>query len=332
MKKYHIFSISIFLFAFLVYGQHSGAGGTAFPFMNINYDARSVAMGGAASAIPNGVYGVLSNPATIGYENNPQVMVGYRPVIMDVWGGPLAYLHPLDEYGNFALNVVILTSGKLETIDSEGRLTGDIARNDNVAGGISWGKELVEDFAVGVTLRGYYTRLGFSGNYYTADGVALDGGVQYRMKNGRFITGAAFRNLGFMRRGFDPDVTYPMPAIFEIGVSYVLEDLDALRFALDINKKVGDYFNFEPGLEFTLSENILLRAGYSMSQLDLSKQLDVLRGEKDYNYQKSNMSSLAIGAGFITNIENVDLNLDVALQFYSDVSRPAIIVSAITQF
>ncbi len=326
-------TLALIPLCFLVaFGQHREAGSSAFSFLSINYDARSVAMGGAASAIQNDLYGILSNPSAIGYAENQQVMVGFRPVMLGVWGGPVAYLRPFDGYGNVALTVIGLTSGELDVINDHGVPTGNVARVDYMAGAVTWAMEVVEELAVGVTVKGVYNRIATPGSYYSADGAAIDGGVQYRINNDRFTVGAAFRNLGFMRSGYAPDVQYPLPFVVEAGISYVPLNLLAVRLALDINKARDDYITFEPGIEISLSENVFLRGGYSMSGLDISKQIDVFRGEKDPDYQKSNMSSLAIGAGIITTIEDLELNIDVALQFYRDVSRPAVLLSFISLF
>ena len=77
-----------------LYAQDRDAGTTIFDFVNINYDAQKVALAGAAVALPNDCYGIFSNPAALGYINNMQAVIGYRPLGVGIFGAPLAYALP----------------------------------------------------------------------------------------------------------------------------------------------------------------------------------------------------------------------------------------------
>ena len=54
------------LFSIALYAQNENAGTRAFEFLHIDYNARAVAMGGAAAAMPSGLYGASVNPAACG--------------------------------------------------------------------------------------------------------------------------------------------------------------------------------------------------------------------------------------------------------------------------
>ncbi|MDG5816442.1 PorV/PorQ family protein [Chitinispirillales bacterium ANBcel5] len=331
MKKIKITISALLLCTALVYSQHSRAGTVAFPFLNLGYDARAVAMGGAATAVPNDIYGVLSNPGAIGFVQTSQIMAGFRPVVMGVWGGPLAYLGTSDRYGNFAANLIVLSSGEIEEFNERGEATGGHARSDYASVAASWGMKVLDDLSAGATFKWIYNRLGTETDRYFADGLALDGGIQYRTNNNRLILGLAVQNVGFMRSGYDSN-SYPLPTGISAGISYVPQNTTNLRLALDVDKRRGDYLNFRPGLELMILSDVFLRAGYNLSSKDLGNAIDVLRGERDDTYQKSNMSTLSIGGGVITGIQRTELKLDMAIQFYSDVSRPALLFSVISAF
>jgi len=313
--------------------QNSDAGTVAFPFLAMSYDARSMAMGGAACAVQNGLYGVLSNPAAAGYVNASQIMGGYRQVMMDVWGYPFGIAVPTG-YGVFAPYLVSLTSGDFNVIDENGILTGDRASSSYTALGVGWARTIGSNIAVGAAVKGAYHHISAGAESYSADGFALDLGAQYRQRNDRIAYGIALRNLGFMRSGYlDGWNEYEMPYGVEAGVAFVPKYIPNLRIALDVNKFNGDYMNVEPAFEYTVVSKIFwVRGGYAFSMMDVEKMLDVFRGERDEAYQKSSVNTLSLGVGVAAVVDNVDLKLDAAMQFYTDISSPAVIVSLLIGF
>jgi len=329
-------SVSLIITALLAppaSSQNADAGTVAFPFLVMDYDARTMAMGGAACAVQNGLYGVLSNPAAVGYVSNTQVMGGYRQVMMDVWGYPIGIAMPT-RYGVFAPYLVSLTSGEFNVIDEDGFVTGDRARSSYTALGVGWAKTVGANIAVGAALKGAYHYIGAGEEKYSADGFALDIGAQYRQRNDRIAYGAALRNLGFMRSGYWGEWNeYEMPYGIEAGVAFVPKHIPNLRIALDANKFNGDYMNFEPAFEYTVvSKMFWVRGGYAFSIMDVDKMLDVFRGERDETYQKSSVNTLSMGIGLAAVVDNVDIKLDAAMQFYTDISNPAVIVSLLVGF
>jgi len=313
--------------------QNVNAGTVAFPFLVMGYDARSMAMGGAACAVQNGLYGVLSNPAAIGYANNTQIMGGYRQVMMDVWGYPIGIAMPT-KHGAFAPYLISMTTGDFNVINEDGILTGDRARSSYTALGVGWARTFGADIAVGAALKGAYHYIGAATESYSADGFAFDLGVQYRQKNDRIAYGVALRNFGYMRSGYWGEWNeYEMPYGIEAGVALVPRHIPNLRIAFDVNRFNGDYTNFEPAFEYTVvAKTFWVRGGYAFSIMDVEKMLDVFRGKRDDTYQKSTVNTLSLGIGVATALDNVDLKLDAAMQFYSDVSSPGIIVSLLVGF
>jgi hypothetical protein len=314
--------------------QHPDAGTVAFPFLNMGYEARSVAMSGAAVAMPNDLYGALSNPAAAGAIGRYQIIAGYRQLFMDVWGGPLGFAYPTSK-GVFAASLITLTTGDFDIIDEDGNANGLRAKSSYTAAGISFARPVLSDnLTAGITAKAIYHYISAGEEKYTADGYAADLGVQYRMHGGRLIYGAALRNFGAIRSGYlDKFNEYPMPTCIETGVSYVPRYIPNLRAALDVNKTRGDYLNFEPAAEYALLGNALfLRAGYTFSYMDLEKTFGTLDGERDEDYSKSNTNTLSLGLGLAATMDNVDLKIDAAMQFYADVSEPAFIMSIMVGF
>lgn len=327
----------IMAIAFPASSQHAGAGTQVFDFLNIKYDARTAAMGGASVAIPNELYGTITNPSAVGFIENMQVFVGNRSEAAGIWGYPLAYAMPEKEKGVFAISVVALTTGNIAVTDrgNDGAMiaTGQNARSDDIAGSVTWAKKMNNFSAAGVTLKGLYNRLGVIGSESSsADGFAIDAGLQYRFMNSRFVYGLVARNIGFLRSGYTEGESYPLPAAVEMGVSYVPENINQLRLALDIGKKSNEYLTFAPAAELeVIKGQMALRIGVNRSWRDLKSYLMVLQGEPEENYQQSNRSLFCAGAGFTTQILERKAKFDAALDFPDDSGlMPAFVISILT--
>jgi hypothetical protein len=317
-----------------VRAQHLGSGTTLFDFVNISYEAREVALAGASVSLPDDGYGIFTNPAALGFVGTMQAVVGYRPLGVGVFGTPLAYVLPYRGNGVFGIGFCGLTGGITNPTDvgPDGGplfLSGE-ARVDYVAGIVSWAKRVNEYLSAGVTAKGMYTYLKGVDEYWSADGVAFDGGLQCRFLNSHLIYGLVVRNIGISWSGFESGDDYSLPLAVQIGVSYVPRHIENLRVVLDINKTRNDYLTFKFGGELEIIKNqMTLRAGYSLNWRDLQSQVKVFRGEADDGYYKSNMTGLCLGAGFITEVIQRKVQLDVAAEFLTSSVLPALVVSAL---
>lgn len=302
-----------------------------FPFLNLNYDARSVAMAGASAAIPNDGYGIFANPAALGFINAPQVIFGYRQVGVGIFGAPVAYARPVPGRGTFACGAVGLTGGvEVTDIGHDGSEfePGLHARSDNYAGNVSWAMKISDDIAAGATVKGVYHYLSDGIDHWSADGVVFDGGVQYRSFNSRLMYGIVVHNIGLLRSGYLDDDSYPLPSAVELGISYVPRDLSMLRFSLDLNKKINDYLLFEPGFELEIIERqLLVRGGYVVSWRDLQAFGSNLKGEPDENYFRTNRATLCLGMGVITELIDRTMKIDAGVEFSDALAAPALILS-----
>ena len=317
-----------------LYAQYRDAGTTIFDFVNIDYDARKVALAGASVALPNDCYGVFSNPAALGYITTMQAVIGYRPLGDGILGAPLAYALPKSGKGVFGVGLYGLTSGNITATDigpDGGPMpTNDVARAECIAGNISWARGINQYCCAGVTVKGLYTYLKGIGEYWSADGFAFDAGMQCRFMNSRLIYGFVIRNIGFLRSGFEKDDSYPLPSAIEIGVSYVPPNIDNLRVIFDINKRRDDYLTFTPAAELEIIRNqMVLRGGYSLNWIDLQAFKDMLRGASEQNYYKSNIHGLCLGVGLYSEVLERKVQFDAAIEFLTLYSTPSLAISVL---
>jgi len=329
------FAAVCLLFLSSVYAQHTGAGRSIFPYLGIDYDAHSGAMAGASVAVPNGAYGVLTNPAATAFVKGNQVYIGYRSIMDGVWGGPVAYSRNMGKYGVFTLSMIGVTSGDIDVVEEKNGnpvFTNETASENFITGGLSWAMPVGEELSLGLTIKGVYDRLRIPGSDYSATGMAFDGGAFYSLLRGRLTAGAVVRNAGFMISSSD-GMNYNLPVVLEAGLSYVPRYIPSMRLALDINKELGDYMNFEPGMQFDLYKKTLsLMLGYAFSEKDLQQKFRSFSGNQDDDYVKSNWNALCLGLGINTDIDRIKLQLDFAFQFKSSSLPPSMLISVLLDY
>jgi hypothetical protein len=305
-----------------------------FDFVNINCDARSVALAGASAALPNGCYGIFSNPASLGFVSGMQAVVGFRPRGDGILSAPVAYALNREGIGTFGAGLYGLTSGNVAVFNESGvLLAGQFSRVDNIAGSAAWARRIGEYFSAGAAFKGFYTAIsGYEEGRavrWSADALALDCGLQCSMMNSRLVYGFVARNIGFVRSGFEKgDDGYSLPSGVEIGVSYVPRGIEGLRLIADLGKKKNYDLTVTLAGEFeAIQSQLIVRAGYSLSWSDLKDFRNTLIGESDDSYRRTNMVGLCLGAGFKTEIVNRKVQLDAALEFISLTLAPVIVIS-----
>ena len=314
--------------------QHKDAGTEIFPFLNLNLDARSIAMAGASAAIPNDGYGAFTNPASLAFITTGQPVIGYRQVGVGIFCAPIAYARPVEGAGTFAVSGVGM-SGGIDVMDIGPDGTpfeaGLRARSDNYTGALSWASKVNENVAAGITLQGVYSYLTDGSENWSSDGIVLNGGIQYRSWNSRVVYGLTVHNIGLLRSGYEEDDSYPLPAAVELGVSYVPQYLSMLRISLDLNKEFHDYLLFEPGLEIDLiPRQLIARFGYALSWRDFEAFFANLKGEPEDHYYRNNRATFCGGVGIVTELIDRTVRLDAAVEFSDAFAPPALVISMLT--
>ena len=330
------------LFQGVPFAQSSTAGTSPFEFLELRYDARSIALGGASTALADDAYGIFSNPAAIAYAASPQAVVGYRS-FDGVYGIPLAYIRPENDKGVFGIGVCGLTSGNISPtgIDNSGAAVslGGNAYLDDYSLSLAWARKIGDFLSAGVTAKAIYELFNEDGAaVQTVDGsengstfgIALDAGCQARFMNSRLIYGFALRNLGGVLSGYDKGL--PLPVEFAAGVSYVPASVPVLRLMIDADKERDNELTFEPGGEWEIIKNQLFaRAGYSFSWSDLQALEDYLSGAGESGYTRNSMTGFCCGAGLKSAIAGRKVSFDAAVEFLTIAASPNISLSMLVE-
>jgi hypothetical protein len=318
--------------------QHDLAGTRAFEFLQIDYNARTVSMGGAAAAMPNGLYGASVNPAVCGFIEKKQAMLGYEKYLLDTWAGPMGYAMPYRGYGVFAASLIYMSHCYLEgeeALDEAANVTGAKWHLYSLVGNCTWAKIVYPLLSIGLTMKGIHHSFWSTQEYNrSAQAIAFDGGAQYRALNSRLILGVAFQNAGFIASNYSVEsLNWKLPFSGTLGISYTPLSIPGLRLACDLQKASDDYLNYKPGIEVAVYKEILfVRGGYGFSEQDLESAFKTLKNEPNDNYIKSNFTGLSLGLGYIADIKGIATNVDVAYLGRADGVDPAFLLTLLFEY
>jgi hypothetical protein len=314
--------------------QESHAGERPFSFLNLDFDARTMSMGGASLALPNDLIGVFSNPSAAGFISRREAACGMRSVIQDVYGGSLGYAMPYSTFGTFCITIVPLSYGSLQEVD-EGLDSRPVYTNItwsaySVAGQISWAKTVWDQLALGVAVRGIYEREASSTEGYSWNAASVQAGLQYRLYDSRLILAMVLSNAGYMVSNLGNDLKLPLT--LAAGISYVPNYMPTVRIALDLQQTADQFLMYKPGVEIGIYKKYLFgRLGYRFSESDLEEVFRQLQGVSTGGYQKTTWYGPSFGIGIVTDMDRYTLNVDAAVQLI-DNADPAPCLSLMVKF
>ncbi|MBN1983677.1 MAG: PorV/PorQ family protein [Chitinivibrionales bacterium] len=313
---------------------HPKAGTRYFPFLKLTYDARSLGMGKAQTAMPNGLYGVVSNPAALGFIEKRQLFLTYSPVILDISSGALGYGLATDEYGILAAHMLYLSYGTIQPKNEQNEDLPGTIHPYSFCGGFSWARVYYSSLSVGISIKGVYDQLSEgienSISSYSADGFGCDIGAQYTAFSSRLIYGLVIRNIGFIRSTYTAESnTDGLPLSFASGVSYILKSVPYVRYAFDLEKPIDDYLQYHCGLEINAYRQIFsIRSGYNFSHEDLRQFLRMLRnGSFDDDFTKTNWSLFCAGFGLTSSMQQFQYKVDAAVNLRTNGINPEFIMT-----
>ena len=232
----------------------SAGGASSFDFLNLDANARPVALGGAYTALATDANALLYNPAGLGVVKSNEVTFMHNQYVQ---GLTQEYLSYASKQG-WGLGLNFLNMGGItRTTYSNGAGSGDFGLSDlALAGGFghSFG-----DLSVGGGLKVLREQI----DDITGTGFALDGGVLYAVPQVKGLSaGAALQNLG-------PDVKFQqtkekLPTQLRAGVAYSRAAFNAMHTGtFDLTKDRFDAMRLGLGVESVIGKMMAVRFGYT---------------------------------------------------------------------
>lgn len=262
--------------------------------------ARQAGMGEAFSAIADDATAGYYNPAGLAFHDrnrrNLQFMhQNWLPSLADdMYYEYLGYSQYAEGWGNFALNIIYFNMGEqARTGEQSSQIIGTFHSFDVYVTG-SYGATITEDFSLGLSLKGIYSKLADQGaGAEEGKGIgtsfAFDFGSMWKTPVKGLTLSSVIHNLGPKISYIDVSQADPLPLNWVFGLAYVPveSDFNKLTFVLDVYKPLvrrngspvealvkGWYdednefeqVDFKIGSEYVYNNFMALRAGYSYDE------------------------------------------------------------------
>lgn len=280
MKKITILCI-LLVFSSLAVANSPATSG--FQFLKMQVSARAAGMGGSFVAVPGDVNALFYNPAGIASLSQKSATFSYQDDLLDLNSGFIGYVHPHVGPGNIGISVLYRDYGSFTKTDVSGQELGSFGANSIALTG-SYAMQPIQHLYAGASLK--YIRGAI--DTYSADAIALDAGVMYRIPIHELVLAAGVSNVGSSLSAYISE-SEQLPMQVRAGLSKRLAHLPLL-FGVNVYKYSDTPWYATLGGEFTLTPNLFLRFGYDTFGRDL-----------DVDTSKDTLAGAAMGLGFFWN-------------------------------
>lgn len=324
MKKLLIMIFFVTEIVNLIAGDISRKGTTGAEQLLIPVGARSIATGGAFLANTVGVEAIYYNPAGLAVSGKSEAMFSYMSYIADLNVSYIAAGANLGELGSFGFSFKTVQFGEIPitTIEAPDG-TGATYSPSYFVGGLTYSKVITDRVAAGVNIKLVHEGI----QNTSADGLALDFGVQYRFPKNLSI-GVAVKNIGtnMSYSGQDLQVKTSVPNA-NPGTR------DGAFYAVTEEFQIPSYFELSAAYHYDIDEtnNILLGTSFrqnnaSEDQLQFGLEYSFMdrfyaRGGYDFRLEntKESIYGFTVGAGVnYPLVEGVGILFDYAYRDVKD--------------
>lgn len=285
MNKVIIRLLTVILFVPVVlFPQNlTKSGTTGAQFLKIGVGPRAIGMGSAFTATANDVSAIYWNPAGVASNYTSEAIFNHTDWIIDVdldYAAVTTYLDGIGTIGTF-VNVMTMDEMSVRTIEKpEG--TGEYFRAGALAIGLTYARNLTDNFAIGFNLK-YISEYIWNSS---SSALAIDIGTLYRIPVlNEFRIGASISNFGtkmqmdgrdqieLFQVGYEGGNLintkveldeFDLPLIFRAGVAADLVKSEKNRLTLGIDAvHPNDHYEYlNTGAEYSWNEIVMIRAGY----------------------------------------------------------------------
>lgn len=212
------------------------AGVSAVPFLQIEPDSRSAAMGNSGVAIADNSTATFWNPAGLAFQTGHEVNLTHTDWLpdfnVDMFYDYLSGRYYIDGIGAIAGHITFLNLGEQERTDGTGQSLGTFSSYE-VAAGVAYGYKLTDNLALGTGIRFIFSNLvppGTDVEGQTArngTSVGVDLAALYRTnpfevanREATFSAGVNLSNLGPRIQYTDEAQKDPLPTTLRVGWAY----------------------------------------------------------------------------------------------------------------
>jgi hypothetical protein len=240
----------LLLFSVLVLTHYTWAqtgGNTAFSLLDLNYNARSAGLGNDFISVKDQDVNLgVANPSLLNEKMHTGLGINQALLAGGINYGMVAYAHKL-KVGILSTHIRYVNYGEFIRTDVNGTTQGTFKPFESIIGA-GFGKQLNPRISVGANLNLIYSQL----ESYNSFGIAVDLAGTYTHKNENLLVTALVKNAGMQLKTYTENNRAPLPAEFQMAVSYKLNHAP-FRFSLlahHLNK--WDITYVDPNLKPTL--------------------------------------------------------------------------------
>ncbi len=286
-------------------GQRTGT--TSLQFLKIGASARATGMGESFVAVSNDINSLQWNPAGLVAFKENGITVSYTQWFVDTH---INYFGGVYHFGGS--NAVGISVNSLQTEDMKVTTefqptgTGEFFRFSDIAIGLSFARQMTDQFSFGATVKYVQEDLGS----LKIQGVLGDLATFYKTGLGTSRFAIMISNFGGQinptgevkligERNVNSFQRFPPPTNFQLGfaIEPILNTQNRLTTSIQLNSPNDNAENLNFGLEYAFREYLFFRAGYKV------------------NVDAENFSG---GVGFKFPISFAYANLDYSISNYTD--------------
>lgn len=217
------FFLSISLLSFSQTGGES-----AFPFLDLNYNARSAGLGGDFISVKDQDINMgISNPSLLNSEMEKSLGFNQSILAGGINYGMVNYGFNLKEYGTMSAYIKYVSYGKFQRTNINGTSEGTFSPFEMVIGS-GFGRQLNPRISVGGNVNFIYSQL----ETYSSFGASIDLAGTYYNEEKEFLITALVKNAGVQFNAYaENNNRAPLLTEFQMALSYKLAHAP-FRFSL----------------------------------------------------------------------------------------------------
>lgn len=236
----------------------------AYDFLRVDPGARASALAGAFETYTDDPNIIFFNPAGLSTIEGKKVSASFGKYLLDINFGTAAFNMKYKDIGWFGLGVKYFNYGTFDYTDENGTSTGGTFGANDLMVSLGYSNYLYDEVNYGINVKYIYSNIA----EYSSSAVGFDFGLLYIIPSQQINLALSVNNIGTQISSYI-DTKEKLPLDVRVGISKKLEHLPvnlSVSFS-KLNEKRDDFIqhfkSFSIGGEFTFSDNVLARIGYS---------------------------------------------------------------------
>jgi hypothetical protein len=208
--------VFILSFCFVPLSQGQQGGLHTFQFLDLDFNARSMGLGGDFTGVKDGDIDLaLANPASINKDMHNLVSLNHIIFPSGINYGQIAYARTFEKLGTFVGHLRYVNYGKFTRTDETGVEQGSFTAGDYSLG-IGYGKELNKYFSIGANFNMLFSHY----ESYSSLGVGVDVATMFHDEKSNINATLLVRNIGYQIKGYTANNHEPLPLEVLAGIAY----------------------------------------------------------------------------------------------------------------